>query len=137
MNDTNDECQLHNKFRRFRIEAADLINYKNQNSRFMISLAASGAAAILRGDYKNNEILGISAISDGRFADDVYVPAGGTVKPISKEAIDNDLIYLDVPDPEGLMEKEAVRIVKDFPRMQPAFRGYRFVNMNYTVPINF
>ncbi|MFW9900407.1 MAG: 3-oxoacyl-ACP synthase [Candidatus Thorarchaeota archaeon] len=84
---------------------SDLINYKNQNSRFMISLAASGAAAILRGDYKTNEILGISAISDGRFADDVYVPAGGTIQPISKEAIDEDLIYLDVPDPEGLKQR--------------------------------
>ncbi|MFX0022314.1 MAG: 3-oxoacyl-ACP synthase [Candidatus Hermodarchaeota archaeon] len=84
---------------------SDLINYKNQNSRFMISLAASGAAAILRGDYKTNEILGISAISDGRFADDVYVPAGGTIHPISKEAIDNDLVYLDVPDPEGLKQR--------------------------------
>jgi 3-oxoacyl-[acyl-carrier-protein] synthase-3 len=83
----------------------DLINYKNQRSRFMISLAASGAAAIIRADYKTNEILGISAISDGRFADDVYVPAGGTVKPISIEAIKKDLIYLDVPDPEGLKER--------------------------------
>ncbi len=84
---------------------SDLINYKNQNSRFMISLAASGAAVVLRSDYKTNEILGISAISDGRFADDVYVPAGGTIMPISKEAIDNDLIYLDVPDPEGLKQR--------------------------------
>jgi 3-oxoacyl-[acyl-carrier-protein] synthase-3 len=84
---------------------SDLINYKNQNSRFMISLAASGAAAVLRSNYKTNEILGISAISDGRFADDVYVPAGGTIHPISKEAIDNDLIYLDVPDPEGLKQR--------------------------------
>ncbi|MFX0003665.1 MAG: 3-oxoacyl-[acyl-carrier-protein] synthase III C-terminal domain-containing protein, partial [Candidatus Hodarchaeota archaeon] len=84
---------------------SDLINYKNQNSRFMISLAASGAAAVLRSNYKINEILGISAISDGRFADDVYVPAGGTIQPISKEAIDNDLIYLDVPDPEGLKQR--------------------------------
>jgi 3-oxoacyl-[acyl-carrier-protein] synthase-3 len=84
---------------------SDLINYKNQNSRFMISLAASGAAAVLKGDSKTNEILGISAISDGRFADDVYVPAGGTIQPISKEAIENDLIYLDVPDPEGLKQR--------------------------------
>ncbi|MFX0035714.1 MAG: 3-oxoacyl-ACP synthase [Candidatus Hermodarchaeota archaeon] len=84
---------------------SDLINYKNQNSRFMISLAASGAAAILKGDYKTNEILGISTISDGRFADDVYVPAGGTINPISKEAIDKGLIYLDVPDPEGLKQR--------------------------------
>jgi len=84
---------------------SDLINYKNRGSRFMISLAASGAAEIIRGDYNKNEILGISAISDGRFADDVYVPAGGTVLPISAQAIEDDLIYLDVPDPEGLKER--------------------------------
>jgi len=84
---------------------SDLINYKNQRSRFMISLAASGVAAIIRADYQINEILGISTISDGRFADDVYVPAGGTIEPISAEAIEQDLIYLDVPDPEGLKER--------------------------------
>jgi 3-oxoacyl-[acyl-carrier-protein] synthase-3 len=83
----------------------DLINYKNERSRFMISLAASGAAAVIRADYSINEILGISAISDGRFADDVYVPAGGTVEPISIKAIKQDKIYLDVPDPEGLKER--------------------------------
>ena len=83
----------------------DLINYRNERSRFMISLAASGAAAIIKADYQVNEILGISAISDGRFADDVYIPAGGTVYPISIEAIKKDLIYLDVPDPEGLKER--------------------------------
>jgi 3-oxoacyl-[acyl-carrier-protein] synthase-3 len=83
----------------------DLINYKNERSRFMISLAASGVAAVIRADYSINEILGISAISDGRFADDVYVPAGGTVEPISIKAIKQDKIYLDVPDPEGLKER--------------------------------
>jgi 3-oxoacyl-[acyl-carrier-protein] synthase-3 len=84
---------------------SDLINYKNLRSRFMISLAASGAAAVIKGDLKKNEILGISAISDGRFADDVYVPAGGTEYPISAEAIEQDLIYLDVPDPDGLKQR--------------------------------
>ncbi|MFX0032372.1 MAG: 3-oxoacyl-ACP synthase [Candidatus Hermodarchaeota archaeon] len=84
---------------------SDLINYKNQRSRFMISLAASGAAAVIKGDSKKNEILGITAISDGRFADDVYVPAGGTVEPISVDAIENEQTYLDVPDPEGLKQR--------------------------------
>jgi 3-oxoacyl-[acyl-carrier-protein] synthase III len=83
----------------------DLINYKNERSRFMTSLAASGVAGIIKADSKVNEILGISVISDGRFADDVYVPAGGTVEPISHEAIDKERIYLDVPDPEGLKER--------------------------------
>jgi len=83
----------------------DLINYKNPRSRFMISLAASGVAAIIRADYKRNEILGISAITDGRFADDVYVPAGGTIQPITSKALDDGLLYLDVPDSEGLKDR--------------------------------
>ena len=81
---------------------SDLINYKNPRTRFMISLAASGVAMIVKGDTKENELLGIAAISDGRFADDVYVPAGGTVNPITADAIEEGLIYLDVTDPEGL-----------------------------------
>ena len=81
---------------------SDLINYKNPRTRFMISLAASGVAMIVKGDSTENELLGISAISDGRFADDVYVPAGGTVNPITAKAIEEGLTYLDVADPEGL-----------------------------------
>jgi len=84
---------------------SDLINYKNQRSRFMISLAASGVAAIIRADYSENEILGISAISDGRFADDVYIPAGGTIQPMTAKCLEDGLNFLDVPDPEGLKER--------------------------------
>ena len=83
----------------------DLINYKNQRSRFMISLAASGVAAVIRADYKINEILGINAISDGRFADDVYIPAGGTIQPLNSKVLEDGSIFLDVPDPEGLKER--------------------------------
>ncbi len=83
----------------------DLVNYKNQRSRFLISLAASGVAAVIRADYNKNEILGISAISDGRFADDVFVPAGGTIQPITAKCLEDGLNYLDVPDAEGLKER--------------------------------
>jgi len=84
---------------------SDLINYKNQRSRFMISLAASGVAAIIRGDYKINEILSITAITDGRFVDDVYIPAGGTIQPITPKSLEEGKNFLDVPDPEGLKER--------------------------------
>ncbi|MFW9977171.1 MAG: 3-oxoacyl-ACP synthase [Candidatus Thorarchaeota archaeon] len=80
----------------------DLIDYSNLSSRFMHDLAASGVAMILRADYPHNVVLEGSVISDGQFSEDVYVPAGGTVMPISCEAIEKRLIYLNVPDPEGL-----------------------------------
>jgi 3-oxoacyl-[acyl-carrier-protein] synthase-3 len=83
----------------------DLINYKNPRSRFMISLAASGVAAVIRGDYNKNKILGITAITDGRFVDDVYIPAGGTIQPLTVKALKEGLNFLDVPDPEGLKDR--------------------------------
>ena len=83
----------------------DLIDYSNIRTRFMHDLAASGVAMILRNDYGKNVVLEGGVISDGQFSEDVYVPAGGTVMPISCEAIENRLIYLDVTDPPGLKER--------------------------------
>ena len=80
-------------------------DYGNIRTRFMHDLAASGVAMILRSDYDRNIVLEGSVISDGQFSEDVYVPAGGTVMPISCEAIEKKLIYLDVTDPEGLKQR--------------------------------
>ena len=84
---------------------SDLIDYSNIRTRFMHDLAASGVAMILRADYDRNIVLEGSVISDGQFSEDVYVPAGGTVMPITCEAIENHLTYLDVTDPPGLKER--------------------------------
>ena len=83
----------------------DLIDYENIRTRFMHDLAASGVAMILCSNYDKNIVLEGSVISDGQFSEDVYVPAGGTVMPITCEAIEKKLIYLDVTDPEGLKER--------------------------------
>ena len=98
----------------------DLINYKNERSRFMFSLAASGVAALLQRDYPLNQVLETSIITDGAFADDVYCPAGGTEQPLTCEALEQGLQYLDVPDPPGmkvrldeLSMQNFLRVVKD------------------------
>ena len=93
---------------------SDLIDYTNIRTRFMHDLAASGVAVILRADYNQNVVLEGSVISDGQFSEDVYVPAGGTVMPISCEAIEKRLTYLDVTDPEGLKERLDRLSMKNF-----------------------
>jgi 3-oxoacyl-[acyl-carrier-protein] synthase-3 len=93
---------------------SDLIDYSNIRTRFMHDLAASGVAMILRADYNQNVVLEGSVISDGQFSEDVYVPAGGTVMPISCEAIEKRLIYLDVTDPEGLKQRLDKLSMKNF-----------------------
>lgn len=81
---------------------SDLIDYKNDRSRFMFSLAASGAAVLLTANLGKNIVLEGDVISDGRFADDVYVPAGGSKIPTTYETLDKRMQYLDVIDPDGL-----------------------------------
>ena len=94
----------------------DLINYANTRSRFMFSLAASGAAIILARDFPKNRVLETAVITDGRFSEDVYVPGGGTVLPMTfpggdkipstaYEILEKKLNYLDVPDPAGMKER--------------------------------
>ena len=94
----------------------DLIDYENERSRFMFNLAASGAAVVLTRELGRNLVLETAVITDGRFAEDVYVPGGGTVMPMTRaggdgvpetayEVIENKLNYLDVPDPAGMKDR--------------------------------
>jgi 3-oxoacyl-[acyl-carrier-protein] synthase-3 len=93
----------------------DLINYSNIRTRFMISLAASGVAILLKRDHPENALLASAVITDGQFCEDVYVPgggsgipmttAGGDIPPTAYEVIEKKLNYLDVPDPEAMKNR--------------------------------
>ena len=48
-----------------------------------------------------------AAETDGSFADDVVMPAGGSVAPPSVETVESDQHTLRVPDPEGMKERLA------------------------------
>ncbi len=94
----------------------DLINYANPRSRFMINLAASGAAMILTRNYPKNTLLESTVLTDGCFAEDVVVlgggsgmpmttPGGGNAPETAYEVLDKKMNYLDVPDPEGMKDR--------------------------------
>ena len=83
----------------------DLVDYHNPRSRFMINLSAGGGAILLRKGYPRNRLLGTSVIVDGSFSLDVIVPAGGTMEPLTAEAITAGRNRLDVPDPEGMKQR--------------------------------
>jgi 3-oxoacyl-[acyl-carrier-protein] synthase-3 len=46
-----------------------------------------------------------AAETDGSFADDVVMPAGGSKRPPSEATVREGLHTLDVPDPEGMKER--------------------------------
>ncbi len=82
----------------------ELIDYQNPRSRFMFNFGAGGAAALLRRNHPENLVLETAGLTDGRFADDVMVPAGGSREPASLESVRERRHYLDVRDPAAMKE---------------------------------
>jgi 3-oxoacyl-[acyl-carrier-protein] synthase III len=80
----------------------DLIDYSNPRSRFVFGLSAGGGALLLQKNYPHNHLLESAVMVDGSFSLDVLIHAGGTVEPITAEAIAARRNKIDVPDPEGM-----------------------------------
>ena len=83
----------------------DLIDYTNQRSRFMFTFGAGGAAMLLRAGHPENLVLETVGFTDGSFADDVMVPAGGSREPATIETVQARRHYLDVRDPQEMKER--------------------------------
>lgn len=93
-------------------KTGELVNYKDETSRFLYNLADGGSAIVLEKDA-HNEILESSVITDGDFSLDVIIPVGGTRAPL-KTLKDNDSYYLTCPDIVGMRERLADRSIENF-----------------------
>lgn len=82
-----------------------LLDYRNERSRFMFNFGDGAAAAILRRGHPANRILHGAFLTDGSFARDVMVPAGGSVHPASAETVARRMHFLDVRDPAGMKQR--------------------------------
>lgn len=78
----------------------DLIDLADPKVRFMYNLGAGGAAAVVRREAEENEILEAGILTDGSFSLDVLVPVGGTARPLTAENVAD--YRLQVNDPEGM-----------------------------------
>jgi 3-oxoacyl-[acyl-carrier-protein] synthase-3 len=76
-----------------------LLDYANQRSRFMFNFGDGAVAGLLSVEAGRNLLLGSHAITDGSFALQVKVPAGGSVEPPSHATVDTRRHFLDVADP--------------------------------------
>lgn len=83
----------------------DLIDYENERSRFMFNFGAGGAALLLRRGHPENLVLESAGFTDGSFADDVMVPAGGSREPASERTVRERRHALDVRDPAEMKRR--------------------------------
>jgi 3-oxoacyl-[acyl-carrier-protein] synthase-3 len=83
----------------------DFVDYTNQRARFLFGLAAGGGAILLRKGHPKNLLLESEVVVDGSFSHDVIIPVGGTVEPITAEALAEGRNRLDCPDPEAMKRR--------------------------------
>jgi 3-oxoacyl-[acyl-carrier-protein] synthase-3 len=81
-----------------------LIDYTNARARFMFNFGDGAAACVLRRGHPHHIVLESALFTDGRFAEFVRVPAGGSLLPPSFETIERRQHYLDVTDPARMKE---------------------------------
>jgi 3-oxoacyl-[acyl-carrier-protein] synthase III len=81
-----------------------LLDYENERSRFMFNFGDGAVAGLLVADADTNLVLASHAITDGSFALQVKVPAGGSVEPASLESVRARHHYLDVADPSAMKD---------------------------------
>lgn len=108
----------------------DLVDYDNEDGSFMFNFGSGASAFVVEsadeagaaGDGSEDgggtdaggapfhgraraTVLASAAETDGSFAGDVVMPAGGSVRPPSEETVREGLHTLDVPDPDGMKER--------------------------------
>jgi len=84
---------------------SDFINFKNRRTTFMWNIGSGAGAMLLRKHWPRNHVLGSHLITDGYMSKHVVVPASGTVKFPTAEAIANDEFYFDLVEPELMKDR--------------------------------
>lgn len=90
----------------------DLIDYTDENVRFMYNLGAGAAAAVVQREAPGNELLEAAVRTDGSFSLDVLVPVGGTIEPVNAHNVHE--FRLQVPDPPGMKERLEQKSLDNF-----------------------
>lgn len=116
-----------------------VIDYHNSRSRFAFNFADGAAAALVRRGDAGHRLLGFSAITDGSFADDVCVPAGGTIHPPSARTLSAGMHTLDVRDPQAMKERlDPISLDRfvDVTRRAVERSGYRIEDIDFLAPLH-
>jgi len=113
---------------------SSVIDYRNERSRFAFNFADGAAAALIARGPATHEILASAVITDGSFADDVLIPAGGSVHPASPETLERGMHFLDVPDPARMkarLDPIAVDRFVEVTRRAVARSGFSLADVDY------
>jgi 3-oxoacyl-[acyl-carrier-protein] synthase-3 len=78
------------------------IDLSDVNTSFLFNIGAGGAAMILKRDWPENRVLGTHLIADGSMSRHVIVPASGTVRHPTDEAVGEGAFKFRLVEPEAM-----------------------------------
>ncbi|HEV8339196.1 MAG TPA: 3-oxoacyl-ACP synthase [bacterium] len=116
-----------------------VIDYRNERARFAFTFADGAAAVLLRRGSAGHRVLASAISTDGSFADDVRVPAGGSVHPASPETLERGMHSLDVVDPERMKARlDPISLDRFVEVVQRAIErsGYRLDDLDFLAPLH-
>ncbi len=116
----------------------DLINYADNETRFMFNFGDGAAALLLEKGFSENVILDSFMISDGRFSEDVYVPAVGCKNFNEIEDLPKEDRFLKVIELSSMKERLDPITQNNFYKViDEAIRksGYEKKDLDFIAPI--
>ena len=115
-----------------------IINYKNQNSRFMFNFGDGAAAVLLEKGLNKNLILETHMISDGQFAEDVAVYGVGCKNFSKQKDIKFKDKFLDVRDIKNMKKRLDPITLNNFNKViaeSVRKSGYKNDDISFIAPI--
>jgi 3-oxoacyl-[acyl-carrier-protein] synthase-3 len=94
----------------------DLINLRNERSRFMVNFGAGGGALLLRRNATENVLLGAAAITDGTLSETVVLTEAA-VADGTPEVVGEVRGRLDVTDPQYMADRLGAVSLPNFVRV--------------------
>ncbi len=82
-----------------------LVDYANPRARFMYPFGDGAVAGLLVRGRRTGQVLGSHMVTDGSLADQVRVPAGGSVEPASVASVVQRRHGLDVAEPAAMKRR--------------------------------
>lgn len=95
----------------------DLVNYRNERTRYMFNFGSGAGAMLLQRGYEHNLVLSSSIINDSSLSCAVMMPGGGSRLPFSECGADPSEYKFDVPELEPLMDRLGKVSMPNFKRV--------------------
>jgi len=94
----------------------DLVDYTDDDASFMFNFGSGASAMVLESDPNTSlaTVRSSAALTDGSFAEDVVMPAGGSRRPPNEETVSAEQHTLTVSDYESMKERLAEVTLANF-----------------------